>query len=895
MDRDRWIKIEEIFHAANSLPAGAIADFLDTACGKDSELRLSVESLLEHAGRETELGEVVEQAAHSMLNDAPDLSGEHIGPYLIVGELGQGGMGAVYLAERDDDQYRKRVAIKLIRHGSTNKEILQRFRIERQILANLEHPFIARLLDGGSTPSGLPYLVMEYVEGEPIDTYCNRKALGTRERLRLFHKICSAVQYAHQKLVVHRDLKPSNLLVTGEGEPKLLDFGIAKLLDTADLDQTILKTHVEARLHTPQYSSPEQLEGKQVSTATDVYALGVVLYEILTGSRPYGNEPTDRISIERAIMKAEPLPPSVSVGGSGPVSGKGETGLDSRRVKKELAGDLDNIIMMALRKEPERRYQSAAQFAADINNFLEQRPVVARPTSWSYRSGKFLSRHRFSSAITALLLLSLVGFSVFTWNQSKVIAEERDLAQLEKSKAVAISDFLANMFFEVTPDNAQGKTITVREVLDKAGLQLDKEDQPLASQPGTEAALHRVIGSIYRDLGILQPAEKHLKLALSTHEGKGQADREELLLVLMELSAVYHQMFREDESRELSNRALQISRQIYGENHQHTLGIMNSLAGSYQMTGNLEIAEELFLDVYDKRIALLGKYHLDTLVSEFSLGAVYQWMGRYEDAEKYFRSCLEGSRKSLGDNHTITLDCMAGVGSVLETTGEYTAAEPVITEHIDRATMILGDRHPATLRSMHNLADTYRGLKRYQESEALFLKTLNSRREALGNDHIETLQTQMKLARLYRIMQRYAEAAPLVEDTVARQRSALGRDHPTTLIATQVMADLYRAQGRSDEALQLYLSILQAREKALGVDHPELQDTLAGLASIYLAKGLDSRAESHLLRALQLADDNPAFKSQSASEVLILLIRLYESSGTPGKAALYRKRLASLG
>lgn len=894
MDKDRWHKIEEIFHAANSLPAGEITDFLARECGNDRELRLSVESLLEHADKDTGLSAVVEQAAHSMLSDKADMSGEHIGPYLVAGVLGQGGMGAVYLAERDDDQYRQRVAIKLIRHGVANREILQRFRIERQILANLEHPFIARLLDGGSTQSGLPYLVMEYVEGQPIDAYCNSNSLNTRERLKLFQKVCSAVQYAHQKLVVHRDLKPSNLLVTETGEPKLLDFGIAKLLDTADIEQTVLETHVEARLHTPRYSSPEQVAGKPVSTVTDVYALGVVLYELLTGSRPYGSDRTDRISVEQAILKSEPVRPSVSVTGMSKVAAGGKTQFDFSGIEKDLTGDLDNIILMALRKEPERRYQSVAQFSADIQNFLEQRPVIARPTSWFYRSGKFVRRHRFGSAVTALLISSLVGFSIFTWDQSKTIALERDLAQLEKAKAVAITEFLANMFSEVTPDNARGKIVTVREVLDKAGEQLDKRGHALASQPETEAAIRRVIGGIYTDLGFSKPAETHLTRALGIHEEQGLGDREELLLVLLALSRVYHQQFREEESREISNRALEISKQVHGEDHRHTLGIMNALAGSYQMMGNLEAAEELFLDVYNKRISLLGRYHPDTLTSELSLGVVYQWMGRFEDSEKFLRLCMDGARKNLGNDHPLTLDCMGALGSVLETTGEYAAAEPVISEHVERAALIQGERHPATLRSMHNLADTYRGLARYDESEALFLKTLDTRRDALGLDHIETLQTQMKLARLYRIMERYDEAEPLVEDTVAKQRAALGRDHPTTLIATQVMADLYRAQGRGEEALQLYLLILQAREKALGADHPELQDTLAGLASIHLAKGMEASAEGYLLRAFKLAEDNPAFKSERISEILRMLIQLYESSGTPEKATLYRERLASL-
>jgi len=537
MEKNNWEKIEALFHAAKALPESERSAFLDAECDGDEDLCRSVASLLEHADMESGLDAAVEHAAHSLLSEKHDLTGQRIGAYLVTGELGQGGMGAVYLAERADDQYRQKVAIKLIRAGAANDEVMRRFRVERQILANLEHPYIARLLDGGTTETGLPYLVMEYIEGEPIDVYCNSRNLSIRERLRLFRRVCNAVQYAHQNLIVHRDLKPSNLLVTDKGEPRLLDFGIAKLLDTAETDQTVLETRADVRLLTPQYSSPEQIRGEPVSTVTDVYALGIILYELITGKRPYGKRESGHYSVEQAVLETDPVRPSTSVvqvdieSSIRPETDKAGEKLDwcgdihPKQLKRQLAGDLDNIVMMALRKEPERRYYSVAQFSEDIELFLEQRPVLARPTSWSYRSGKFLSRHRFSSTLAVLLIVAVLGFGLVTWVQSKAVAFERDTAQQERAKAEAISGFLTNMFSEAEPDSAQGKEVTVREVLDKASMQLEQGNHPLASQPAIEAAVRRVIGSIYSDLGILPSAEVHLERSgrsvSSAIQGKG--------------------------------------------------------------------------------------------------------------------------------------------------------------------------------------------------------------------------------------------------------------------------------------------------------------------------------------------------------------------------------------
>ena len=421
---ERYSRLQELFDTVLDLPPDERAAHLEKQCGADAALRQEVEALLRADAQTTSFGE---QSPFAIPEDLfseeieEQVTGRRFGVYQVIREIGRGGLGAVYLAARVDDEYRKEVAIKLIRRGLDTDDILQRFRTERQILAQLDHPNIARLIDGGTTDDGLPYFVMEYVKGEPITAYCEAHELKLSERLELFRKVCAAVTYAHQNLVVHRDLKPSNILVTEEGEPKLLDFGIAKLL-SAD-DEMLTQTAPGLRAMTPDYASPEQIKGGKITTASDVYSLGVLLYEILTGQRPYRLKTRTAEEISRAITEQEPERPSTSAAAA---STNRNSQID---IRKSLRGDLDNIVLMALRKEPERRYSSVAQFSADIRHHLEGRPVIAHKDTFKYRATKFIRRNTIAMAAAALLLLTLIGGIVATaWQaQDSLVAMIRDL------------------------------------------------------------------------------------------------------------------------------------------------------------------------------------------------------------------------------------------------------------------------------------------------------------------------------------------------------------------------------------------------------------------------------------------------------------------------------------
>ena len=448
MTAERWERIQALFHEASVVRREERAAYLQARCADDPALFGEVETLLHDIDSSDDLlGGAVQEAAAQVLATR---DGDRIGPYAIERRLGEGGMGAVYLAARDDDQYHKKVAIKLVRSELRTTEIVGRFRSERQILANLDHPGIARLLDGGATASGGPYVVMEFVDGVPIDEYCAAGGLSVKARLQLFLKVCAAVAYAHRNLVVHRDIKPANILVTKDGEPKLLDFGIAKLL-TPDALTEYPRTMAHERLMTPDYASPEQIRGEPITTATDIYSLGMLLYELLTGVRPFRTEGLRPTECERLICEATPAKPSAAG--------------DRRR---ELEGDLDGIILMALRKEPSRRYGSVEQVAEDIVRHLDGLPVTARPDTWRYRAGKFASRHRLAVAASMVVFLTLVTAVVLTTAAERTAVAARAQSQRRFQEMLAMAN---SSLFEIhdaivaLPGSTPARAVLVRRAL----------------------------------------------------------------------------------------------------------------------------------------------------------------------------------------------------------------------------------------------------------------------------------------------------------------------------------------------------------------------------------------------------------------------------------------------
>ncbi|MDP4535484.1 tetratricopeptide repeat protein [Alkalimonas collagenimarina] len=859
MDKKTWQQVEVLFHQAIDLPEHERDEFLQQQCQHDTGLLNAVRSLLQHTDRTDDLYAVVASQACAILQPK-DLIGQAIGNYRIIQPLGHGGMGSVYLAERADQQFDKRVAIKLIRTVVADPYLLRAFKAERQILADLEHAYISRLLDGGATDDNLPYLVMEYVEGIPIDEYCQQKQLSLKQRLQLFRKVCSAVEFAHQKMVVHCDLKPSNILITEQGEPRLLDFGIAKLLHKSALDELSEQQLASSRA-TLNYCSPEQLQGKALTTVTDVYALGVILFELLTAARPFLNSNTATEKREAILQSPARLASEAAQGEQEQPRDSGlhaQSPVRSHGIKaRQLRGDLDSILTKALQKNSGDRYASVAALSDDIERFLSKRVVLARPGSWSYRAGRFLARNRISSALSALVVVTLLSGSSAVYLQSVQVAKERDFAELQREKADAINRFITDMLSSTDPMKAQGHQVTVREVLDQTSQQLTSGDEhSLQQQPLVEASVRLVIGRVYNALGLYRDAERHLEQALHLQQKHQQLPSEEYVRILSQLASAYSSQYRFEEAMPLTEQALAMSQQVLGHKHRLTLGMMGNLAGNYQDLGKLQQAKTMYLQLHQLRLQVLGDQHPDIVHSLTTLGIVHYWLGDYPQTELYFRQCLELGIAHYGERHERTLNCLSTLASVLVASGQYQAAEPYLLRHIELSTLVVGPHHPATLRTQHNLAMNYRGQGRYDESEQLFLNTLSKRRQTLGDDNIETLQTQMRLAILYRDLQRLDEAVVLASDTAERQAEQLGESHPTTLRAWQVLAGIYFEQHRQAQALALYHQILQNRQ-AQQQEHPENIEVLITMARIYRQLEQSEQSVLYLQQAKSLARQHP--------------------------------------
>jgi serine/threonine-protein kinase len=533
MTPEQWSRVKAVFEQAIGRSIEERAGYVALACGDDPVLRGEVEALLAGHNRAAATRPLVPdlQTTRTSSGGAIGAAVHRVGAYEILHEIGHGGMGTVYLATRDDDTFRKRVALKIVKRGMDTDEIVRRFRYERQILAGLDHPNIARLLDGGTTPDGLPYFAMEYVEGQPITEFCDTQRLDTRQRLILFQTVCRAVQHAHQNLVVHRDLKPANILVTADGTPKLLDFGFAKVLNPELNNLTIDPTSPLMRLMTPEYASPEQIRGQSVTTVSDVYALGVLLYELVTGHKPYRVKDRSLTEIARAVCEDEPEKPSTAIsrvevhepGTSDdavtPVSVSRTRDGDVDRLRKRLKGDVDNIVLKAMRKEAARRYASAEQLAEDIARHLDGRPVRAQRDTVSYRLGKFVTRHRAGVAASAAFVLLLAAAVVALAAQSARIRTERDTAR-------QVSSFLVNLFKYADPAQSRGGSITAREILDRGVERLRRD---LTEQPEIRGRLLNTMGSVYVQLNLPAQGGPVLQEAVETLRARlGDTDPEVL-------------------------------------------------------------------------------------------------------------------------------------------------------------------------------------------------------------------------------------------------------------------------------------------------------------------------------------------------------------------------------
>lgn len=829
MPDDRFGRVERLYVEASELPQEERTAFLVEACGGDRELLREVLGLLDVDGPATEYFHGLAGAIAASADLEIDQSASptlRVGPYRTTSVVGRGGMGVVYRAERSDGSFEREVALKLVHLDMDTPHLRRRFLAERQLLARLSHPGIAHLLDGGVTAEGRPYLVMEYVQGRPITDYCRPSAVSVDRILALFLEVVDAVSYLHRNLVVHRDLKPSNILVDGAGRVKLLDFGIAKLL-TDDPESPVL-TRTGEGLMTPEYAAPEQLHGQPVTTATDVYALGAVLYELLTGVRPRGR--SEQPDVGPHHLRLPPTPSSRlrsrrRAGAAGGGSRAGAERLPWRRIE----GDLDTICLKALRPEPEERYASAEQLGRDIQRHLQGLPVLARPSTAGYRVAKFVRRN-LRGLGAAVLVLSLLAVGVIRERQLRASAEDaRGLAQLQASRAEAVSGFLVDLLSSADPERAQGADLTVAEVLDQAAGRIAESDA-LAEQPEVEASVRLAIGNTYEALGRFPDARVHLERALELRGGVGAGTHE-------------------------------------------ALEAASGLGVLYLRLGLLGPGEALLRQVLEARSEILGEDHPATLTAINNLATALWMQERYDEVEPLDRRVLEIRRRVLGPDHPHTLRSLNGLAATLFSQGRFVAAAPLFEEALDAQRRVLGESHPDTLMLGNNLAAVYNELDRSDEAEVLLRGILEARIRVLGEDHPETTMTVHNLGVTLNQLGRCDEAVEQLERAVA-MRSRGGAADSDTLFSQSYLADAYREAGRPADAERLYLRTIRQQEEMHGAGHPHALKSRSGLAELRVRQQRFREAEELIAGILEAQRRDPGEDHRDTIETRITLARV---------------------
>ena len=845
MDRrsPSWRRIDDLLAGALERPAAERMAFVEAACD-EPDVRSRVLRLLgAHERSDGIFAERTDVLASALAGEGALEAGAHLGSYRLLEPLGEGGMGAVYLAERDDGLYRQQVAIKVL-HPASSRDARLRFDAERQILARLRHPNIARILDGGETEAGRPFLVMERVEGEPIDTFSDRSALSVEERLRLVVAVCRAVAYAHSNLLVHRDLKPSNILVTSEGEPVLLDFGIAKLLDPEGRPVDAGLTSTGARPMSLAYASPEQVLGEAVTTASDTYALGVLLYELLTGQSPYRGVADGSQALERAVREQRPLAASMAV--AEPPEGRDPREIASARrlgpneLRRRLRGDLDTILEVALRKSARRRYRTAEALAEDLERHLSHRPVRARPDTPLYRLRRFVRRNRLVVSTSAALVASLAGLAVTTTTSAVRIAKERDAAERERIKATSVSNLLTELFEEANPASLASvdESLTVREVLDRGVAKIALLD----GQPALQAAHLTTMGKGYRNLGLLAAAEPLLERALALREAAEPRDALDLAASLDELGGLRQDQGQLDKARALFEEALALRREHPDATGEELGESLNNLALVLYLLGDFEAAEPLYREALPLVRAMGGKgFELSVVLN--NLGIILHAKGDYEGAEPLYREALD-VREALPPSHPWVAISVNNLGTLLRDRGDLAAAEPVLLEALDMR-QIHGEDHPGVLGPTRNLA-LLRFLEgRLEESARLYREGLAIAR-SVDPEHPMTAMVLSGLARVELALGERSSATRRLEEALPILHRRLPADHWRRAYAEALLAVCH---GEGDEAALILRSRYDAIVAKLGPREPRSRDVAGLLAEHYENRGVSSESARYRARA----------------------------------------------
>jgi tetratricopeptide (TPR) repeat protein len=784
----------------------------------------------------------------STLDQTAPSSASSVGRYKLLQRIGEGGMGEVWLGEQTEP-VRRQVALKVIKAGMDTAQVVARFEAERQALALMDHPTIATVFDGGTTPQGRPYFAMEYVKGEPITAYCDRHRLSTAQRLELFMQVCEGVQHAHQKGIIHRDLKPSNVLVAIQDDrpvPKIIDFGLAKAT-SQHLTERSLFPALGVLIGTPEYMSPEQAEmgSLDIDTRTDIYALGVLLYELLTGSLPFDRKELRQAGlseIQRIIREKEPPRPSTRITQLGPASTEAATNrhTEPRRLAGQLRGDLDWITMRALDKDRTRRYQTANAVAADVRRHLNSEPVSAGPPSAAYRAGKFARRHRFGVVAATTLVLLLAAFATTMVVQVRRTARERD-------KAERLATFMVDLFKVSDPSEARGNTITAREVLDKGVERIEKE---LNEDPETKATLMEAMGNVYEALGLYGSAKPLLEAAL-----------------------------------DLRVRFL-------GRKHPAVADSMSSLGWVLLRTGEYDRAEPLLRDALSLRRAALGDDSPKVAWSLGNLGNLRAAKHDYAGAEPLFRDALAINRKFPGKDDKDLSWSLGNLADVLLLKGDLAGADPLFREALALDRKRLGDSHPDVAMDLNNLAALLHEKGDYAAAESMYREAVAAKTKILGKEHPDLAMTLNNEAELLQDMGECGEAVPLYSEALTICRKALGNAHKETALVVARLAGALACDGRPGQAVPLAREGARSLEGQLPVDDADRAEGESILGYCLGKLRQYPEAEPLLLSSYKvlLSKEPGRLRTRRAGDAIL---GLYEAWGKPEKAKEWRAKLAA--
>ncbi|MEM1412766.1 MAG: serine/threonine-protein kinase [Pseudomonadota bacterium] len=889
-------KLQTLFNQAVELESDALAAFLDQACGDDTALRQQLENLLEADRQQTQgsdfsLADEAARVADSMAGSDPDadLEGKVLGAYRLLERIGAGGMGTVFLAERADGAFQRQVAVKVVRRGMDSEQVLQRFQAEREILSRLDHPNIAALLDGGMTPDGRPYLVMEYVDGVPLTEYCDGNRLSISRRLSLFQAVCRAVHHAHRNLVVHRDLKPSNILVDEAGTVKLLDFGIAKLLDDSE-DVQLTRTGMRAL--TPAYASPEQLAGEPVTTGTDVYALGVILYELLAGRRPFEALRTPE-EMRQQVLSGDAPKPSTAItkmpaDSDGQHSAKTlETISASRsvppgRLRQALEGDLDTICLMAIRREPAERYGSAEQLAEDVDRHLAGQPVQAQAPSLGYRFGKFVRRHRVGVATTAAVVLAFAALITFYTQQ---LQEERDTALEQQARAEAVTEFLTGLFSEADPFFSLGEDVTARQILETGRDNLAELDD----QPELQATMEQVLGRVYYAVGNSPQAEELLTEAATHFEPVGGLDAAEISLVLG-----FIQQDRGDyaAARASFDYTFDERVKVLGPEHELVREAIGAQAFLEETEANFAEAAVLHERAFAMAKALFPGDDLVVAQAHSDLGGFYWTQDRREEAESVLGEGIAMMERLYPEGHPLTGELMRQMGELLRDMARYEEAEPYLLGAIEMQEKMLGKRVHEVAVSWNALSTLYSATGRTEEAIDANQYMIGILEELFDGATPALGPAYNNLAFMLMDQERYDEAIENFDRSLGILDALdVPPDHFNRTFPSSGKAEVLMIQDRLDEAEPLWRNALEVRLAVVGEEHRLTNETRSDLAALLIERGTFDEAEALLFPAHAFFTANDLPESLNRREANERMAEFYERQGLVDKAAPYWEAL----